>query len=82
MTERIERAVARAKKAAGKKDVTIIGAASTAHQVIAAGLADELHIDVMPVLLGRGLRLFDETEPEPVQRDRLLPGKNPAASSS
>jgi len=29
------------------------------HQLLAAGLVDELHLDVMPVLLGAGLRFFD-----------------------
>ena len=29
-------------------------------QLLRAGLVDELHVDVMPVLLGRGLRLFDD----------------------
>jgi dihydrofolate reductase len=74
----IESAIAQAKAAAGDKDVTIIGAASTTRQCIGAGLADELHIDIMPVLLGGGLRLFEDTGLKPVQLERLkvmeLPG--------
>jgi dihydrofolate reductase len=78
VTDGIESAIAQAKAAAGDKDVTIIGAASTTRQCIRAGLADELHIDIMPVLLGGGLRLFEDIGVEPVQLERLkvveLPG--------
>jgi len=78
VTDGIEKAVERAKAAAGSKDVVIIGGASTAQQSIRAGLVDELDIDIMPVLLGGGLRLFDDTGSEPVLMDRAkvveLPG--------
>jgi dihydrofolate reductase len=78
VTGGIESAIVQAKAAAGDKDVTIIGAASTAQQCIRAGLADELHVDIMPVLLGGGLRLFEDTGMDPVQLERLkvveLPG--------
>lgn len=47
VTDGIESAIAQAKAAAGEKDVTVIGAASTAQQCLKAGLADELHIDIM-----------------------------------
>ena len=60
------------KAAAGDKDVTIIGAASTIRQCLQAGLADELHVDIMPVLLGGGLRLFEDVGTEPIQLERLL----------
>ena len=53
----VQSAVAQAKAAAGDKAVQVIGGASTANQVLNAGLADELRVDVMPVLLGDGLRL-------------------------
>jgi dihydrofolate reductase len=59
VTDGIESAVRQAKAAAGDKDVNIIGAASTAQQCLKAGLADELHVDVVPVLLGGGLRTFE-----------------------
>jgi len=53
------RAIQRAKQAAGPRDVTMIGGANTAQQAIRARLADELQVGVMPVLLGDGLRFFD-----------------------
>lgn len=71
VTDGIESAVAQAKAAAGDKDVTIIGAASTAQQCLKAGLADELQVDIMPVLLCGGLRFFGDVCPEPIQLERL-----------
>lgn len=54
------------------------GGASTIQQCLRAGLAEELHIDIMPVLLGGGQRLFDDLGPEPLQLERIavldLPG--------
>jgi dihydrofolate reductase len=77
VTDGIESAVRQAKAAAGEKDVNIIGAPATAGQCLDAGLADELHVDIMPVLLGGGLRFFEEN-PESIQLERLevveLPG--------
>jgi len=74
----IESAVAQAKTAAQEKDVTIIGGASVAHQCLRAGLVDELEIDIMPVLLGNGRRLFEESDMQKTQLERLavleLPG--------
>jgi dihydrofolate reductase len=78
VTDGIESAIAQAKAAAGDKDVTIIGAPSTARQCMRAGLADELHIDIMPVLLGGGLRLFEDTGMESVQLERLKVVELPA----
>jgi dihydrofolate reductase len=46
-------------KAAGDGDVDIAGGASTVRQALAAGAIDEFVLDVVPVLLGRGERLFD-----------------------
>lgn len=64
VTDGIESAVRQAIAAAGDKDVTVVGGASTVQQIISAGLADELHVDIMPVLLGGGLRLFEFVDVE------------------
>lgn len=61
VTEGIERAIARAKAAAGDRNVMLIGA-SINQQCINAGLCDELHIGIMPILLGDGLRLFEHID--------------------
>jgi len=78
VTDGIESAVAQAQAAAGDRDVNIIGAANTAQQVLKAGLADELHIDIMPVLLCGGLRLFENLERDSIRLERIkvveLPG--------
>ena len=54
----IESAMARAKAAAGERDVHVIGA-YTAQRALDAGVLDELQIHLVPVLFGAGLRLFD-----------------------
>jgi dihydrofolate reductase len=54
----VESAMARAKEAAGEKDVLVHGA-GTAQLALAAGVLDELQIHLIPVLLGEGRRLFE-----------------------
>jgi dihydrofolate reductase len=58
VTEGIESALARARQAAGDRDVRIGGGAATIRQYLEAGLVDELHLAVRPVLLGEGESLF------------------------
>ncbi len=59
VTDGIESALAQAKEAAGEKDVAIGGGGETGRQYLAAGLVDELQLNVAPVLLGSGTRLFE-----------------------
>lgn len=59
VTEGIEAAVALAKRAAGNQDVTLGGGANVAQQCLRAGLMDEMEINLVPILLGAGERLFD-----------------------
>jgi dihydrofolate reductase len=56
----IESALEQARAAAEDKDVALGGGASVAQQYLQAGLLDELHIHVAPVLLGGGASLFGE----------------------
>jgi dihydrofolate reductase len=65
VTDGVESAVEQAKEVAGDKDVGV-GAASIVQQSIEAGLLDEIHIDLVPVLLGDGVRLFDNLDTEPI----------------
>jgi len=60
VTDGIESAVEQAKAAAGDKDVAIAGGASIAQQCLRAGLLDELQLHVAPMLLGGGVRLFED----------------------
>ncbi len=65
-----EAAYAQAAEAAGEDGVDIAGGAATVRQAPAAGVVDELTLDVAPVLLGSGERLFDGVESlgfEPVE---------------
>src|SRR5262249_26825326 len=62
----VESAVRQAKKLAGDKNVSI-GSANIMQQCIKAGLLDELMIDLVPVLLGGGVRLFDNLGAVPIE---------------
>jgi dihydrofolate reductase len=59
VTGGIHQALDRAREAAAAKDVRIGGGAHTIQQYLRAGLIDELHIAISPVLLGSGERLFE-----------------------
>ncbi|HLM36538.1 MAG TPA: dihydrofolate reductase family protein [Gaiellaceae bacterium] len=59
VTEGIEAALEEARTAAGEKDVHVAGGATAVQQYLAAGLVDELQVNLAPVLLGSGTRLFD-----------------------
>ena len=59
VTHGIAGALAQARKAAGGKDISLAGGAKVAQQYLVAGLVDEMEINLAPVLLGRGERLFD-----------------------
>jgi len=59
VTEGIQEALDRARQAADGHDVRIGGGANTIQQYLRAGLVDELHVAISPVLLGRGERLFE-----------------------
>jgi dihydrofolate reductase len=58
ITTGIEAALGKAKTAAGGRDIKIGGGVSTVKQYLAAGLIDELHFAVAPVVLGRGEAMF------------------------
>ncbi|MGK5555007.1 dihydrofolate reductase family protein [Actinomadura kijaniata] len=60
VTDGIEAALARAREAAGDRDVAIAGGAHTVNRYLAAGLIDELRLHLAPVVLGAGERLFAE----------------------
>ena len=70
VTDGFDAAYARAVEAAGDGGVDIAGGASTVRQALAAGVVDELTLDIAPVLLGSGERIFsdlDEFAFEPVE---------------
>jgi dihydrofolate reductase len=62
VTDGIESALEQAFAAAGDQDVRLGGGASTIRQYLRAGLVDELHLAIVPVLLGVGERLFEHLD--------------------
>ena len=58
VTDGIEVALQRAQQAAGEKDVRIGGGMATIQQFVKAGLVDEIHVALAPVLMGQGELLF------------------------
>jgi dihydrofolate reductase len=59
VTDGIEFALEQARAAAGDQEVAIAGGASTVQQYLAAGLLDELHLHIVPIVLGAGERLLE-----------------------
>lgn len=64
VTEGIESALEQARAAAAGKDVTIGGGADVINQYLAAGLVDEIELNMVPLVLGGGARLFDGVGPD------------------
>ena len=59
VTDGIESALEQAKEASRGKDVSLAGGANVIQQCLAARLLDEIEISLVPILLGKGERLFD-----------------------
>jgi dihydrofolate reductase len=66
VTDGIDAALERALDAAQGNDVRVGGGAATVQQYLGAGLIDEMHLAFVPILLGRGERLFDHLDGGPV----------------
>src|SRR5438105_14776057 len=76
VTEGIQSAIAQAKELAGENNVALHGASSV-QQALNAGLLAEFHLIIAPVLLGKGVRLFDYLVSEPIQLERTRTLKIP-----
>lgn len=59
VTEGVPKAIEKARDIAGDKDV-VVGAPSVTKHCLRLGLLDEIHIDLVPVVLGGGIRLFED----------------------
>lgn len=70
VTDGVASAVAQARQLAGEKDVAV-SSANIMQQCLTAGLLDEISIDLVPVLLGDGLRLFDQLGNQPIELEQL-----------
>jgi dihydrofolate reductase len=66
VTDGIEAALERAFDAANGRDVRLGGGAATVQQYLRAGLIDEMHLAIVPLMLGSGERLFEHLDGGPV----------------
>jgi dihydrofolate reductase len=71
VTDGVESAIRQAKEAAGEKNV-VLCTASILQQALQAGLVDELDIDLAPVLLGNGVRLFDQLDNISIKLEKVV----------
>jgi len=71
ITEGIESTLKRAKEAADGKDIMLLGGADVAQQYLKAGLLDEIHLHLVPVLLGEGIRLFENIGTEQINLEQI-----------
>jgi dihydrofolate reductase len=67
----VELAIERAKEAAGDKQVTVVGGPTILGHILRTTLVDVLQIAIMPVLLGRGLRLFENVDDQQIVLEKL-----------
>ena len=79
VTGGIQSAMAKAQELAGEKNVALHGASSV-QQALKAGLVDEFHLSIAPVLLGEGVRLFDHLGSQPIHLERLRTIETPGAT--
>lgn len=68
VTDGIRSALDQARAAAGERNISIAGGASTVNQYLAAGLLDELRLHITPCILGAGERVFDGVPPQRLER--------------
>jgi dihydrofolate reductase len=80
VTDGIEAALELARAAAGDKDVGIWGGANIMRQYLKVGLLDVMQIHLIPVLLGGGVRLFEDLGPEGIELRRTRSIETPGAT--
>ena len=74
VTDGVESAIARAKQVVTGDKVIAVGGTQIVRQSLQAGLIDQIEIDLAPILLGNGIRLFDQLGTDPIQLeiDRVI----------
>jgi dihydrofolate reductase len=80
VTDGIEAALELARAAAGDKNVGVWGGANIIREYLRAGLLDEMQIHLIPILLGGGVRLFDDLDPEGIELRRTVSIETPSAT--
>jgi dihydrofolate reductase len=79
VTDGVASAVQHAAESAGDRDICLMGADLT-RQVLAEGLLDEIHIHLVPVLLGGGTRLFDHLGDARIELERAQVVDSPSVT--
>lgn len=79
ITDGIDHATHMAREIAGDKKIGV-GGAEIARQFLGQGLLDEIHIDLVPVLLGEGVRLFEYMGVEPVELELIGASASPGVT--
>ena len=77
VTSGIEKVIEQAATAAGDRNVLVVGGANTAQQCLRARLVDEIHIGIIPILLGEGLRFFEPLANEQMKLERIRVFESP-----
>ena len=80
VTGGIEAVLKMARAAAGDKNVGVWGGANIMRQYLKAHLLDEMHIHLVPILLGGGIRLFEGLDPEGIELRMLNSIQTPGAT--
>ncbi len=70
VTDGIESALEQARAAAGDKNVKVAGGGEAGREYLKAGLLDEVQLHVTPILLGGGVRLFEDLDPAKIDLDQ------------
>jgi dihydrofolate reductase len=76
----IEAALEVARAAAGDKNVGVWGGANIMRQFLKAGLLDEMQLHLVPMLLGDGVRLFEDLDREGIELRRTSSIETPGAT--
>jgi dihydrofolate reductase len=71
VTDGVEKGIEEAKGSANGKLVMLVGGVNIFHQALKAGLIDEIHLTISPILLGAGLRLFEGLEIDETALERI-----------
>jgi dihydrofolate reductase len=80
VTDGIDAALELARAAAGDKNVGIWGGANIVREYLRAGLLDEMQIHLIAILLGGGVRLFEDLDPEGIELRRTSSIETPSAT--
>jgi dihydrofolate reductase len=80
VTAGIEAALDLARAAADDKNVGIWGGANLIRQYLKAGLLDEMQLHLIPILLGDGIPLFEEFDPEGIELRKISSIETPGAT--